>query len=203
MAVGFYGYLFCVLCVSDLLNVASAVCQYMKQDIVFKVVKSDVVLTGTVNGITSGDDKYFPGIPGAKTIEMTIDCIYKGPSMNSAVKIYGVGIFEDKAGKCHNTTVAKDREAIVYLEQKSNGDLLMKYLNDPIYFADELTICGQDPPKLVSDHAEPDYVDDYCPWNGDDCSVYRTTPASTTTEAPTHKPEPMTEPNLEQQQNYM
>lgn len=96
MAVGFYGYLFCVLCVSDLLNVASAVCQYMKQDIAFKVVKSDVVLTGTVNGITDGDSKYFPGIPGAKTIEMTIDCIYKGPSMNSAVKIYGVGEFNKK-----------------------------------------------------------------------------------------------------------
>lgn len=95
MAVGFYGYLFCVLCVSDLLNVASAVCQYMKQDIAFKVVKSDVVLTGTVNGITDGDSKYFPGIPGAKTIDMTIECIYKGPSMNSAVKIYGVGEFNN------------------------------------------------------------------------------------------------------------
>lgn len=93
MAVGFYGYLFCVLCVSDLLNVASAVCQYMKQDIAFKVVKSDVVLSGRVNGITDGDSKYFPGIPGAKTIEMSIECIYKGPSMNSAVKIYGVGEF--------------------------------------------------------------------------------------------------------------
>lgn len=95
MAVGFYGYLFCVLCVSDLLNVASAVCQYMKQDIAFKVVKSDVVLSGTVNGITDGDSKYFPGIPGAKTIEMSIECIYKGPSMNSAVKIYGVGEFNN------------------------------------------------------------------------------------------------------------
>lgn len=95
MAVGFYGYLFCVLCVSDLLNVASAVCQYMKQDIAFKVVKSDVVLTGTVNGITDGDSKYFPGIPGAKTIDMTIECIYKGLSMNSAVKIYGVGEFNN------------------------------------------------------------------------------------------------------------
>lgn len=95
MAVGFYSYLFCVLCVSDLLNVASAVCQYMKQDIAFKVVKSDVVLTGTVNGITDGDSKYFPGIPGAKTIDMTIECIYKGPSMNSAVKIYGVGEFNN------------------------------------------------------------------------------------------------------------
>lgn len=95
MAVGFYGYLFCVLCVSDLLNVASAVCQYMKQDIAFKVVKSDVVLSGRVNGITDGDSKYFPGIPGAKTIEMSIECIYKGPSMNSAVKIYGVGEFNN------------------------------------------------------------------------------------------------------------
>lgn len=95
MAVGFYGYLFCVLCVSDLLNVASAVCQYMKQDIAFKVVKSDVVLSGTVNGITDGDSKYFPGIPGAKTIDMTIECIYKGPSMNSAVKLYGVGEFNN------------------------------------------------------------------------------------------------------------
>lgn len=95
MAVGFYGYLFCVLCVCDLLNVASAVCQYMKQDIAFKVVKSDVVLSGTVNGITDGDSKYFPGIPGAKTIEMSIECIYKGPSMNSAVKIYGVGEFNN------------------------------------------------------------------------------------------------------------
>lgn len=95
MAVGFYGYLFCVLCVSDLLNVASAVCQYMKQDIAFKVVKSDVVLSGTVNRITDGDSKYFPGIPGAKTIEMSIECIYKGPSMNSAVKIYGVGEFNN------------------------------------------------------------------------------------------------------------
>lgn len=95
MAVGFYGYLYCVLCVSDLLNVASAVCQYMKQDIAFKVVKSDAVLTGTVNGITDGDSKYFPGIPGAKTIEMSIECIYKGPSMNSAVKIYGVGEFNN------------------------------------------------------------------------------------------------------------
>lgn len=197
MAVGFYGYLFCVLCVSDLLNVASAVCQYMKQDIAFKVVKSDVVLSGTVNGITDGDSKYFPGIPGAKTIEMSIECIYKGPSMNSAVKIYGVGIFEDAAGKCHNTTVTKDVEAIVYLEKKSNGDLLMKYVNDPIFFQDELTICGQDPPKLVSDHAEPDYVDDYCTWNGDDCVEYRTTLAPTTTKAPTPKPEPSPEPNPE------
>lgn len=74
---------------------------------------------------------------------------------NQCINLYGLccifqGIFEDKAGKCHNSTVAKDQEAIVYLEQKSNGDLLMKYLNDPIYFQDELTICGQDPPKLVS-----------------------------------------------------
>lgn len=93
MAVGFYGYLFCVLCVSDLFSVASAVCQYMKQDIAYKVVKSDLVLTGMVTRITDGDDTYFPGVPGAKTIEMSIDCIYKGPSMSSAVKIYGVGEF--------------------------------------------------------------------------------------------------------------
>lgn len=60
------------------------------------------------------------------------------------------GIFEDAAGKCHNTTVTQDQETIVYLEQKPNGDLLMKYQNDPHYFSDELTICGQDPPQLVS-----------------------------------------------------
>lgn len=197
MAVGFYGYLFCVLCVSDLFSVASAVCQYMKQDIAYKVVKSDLVLTGMVTRITDGDDTYFPGVPGAKTIEMSIDCIYKGPSMSSAVKIYGVGIFEDEAGKCHNTTVKKDEETIVYLETKSNGDLLMKFVNDPIFFTDELTICGQEAPRLVSDHAEPDYLDDYCPWNGKDCVEYRTTPTPTTTKAPTPKPEPMPESNPE------
>lgn len=197
MAVGLYGYLFCVLCISGFFNVASAECQYKKQDIAYKVVKSDLVLTGKVTGITDGDDKYFPGIQGAMTIDMSIECIYKGPSMNSAAKVYGVGIFEDAAGKCHNTTVTQDQETIVYLEQKPNGDLLMKYQNDPHYFSDELTICGQDPPQLVSDHDYPDEVSDFCPWNGVDCVVYRTTQAPTTTNAPTPKPEQTAKPNPE------
>lgn len=97
MAVGLYGYLFCVLCISDFFNVASAECQYKKQDIAYKVVKSDLVLTGKVTGITDGDDKYFPGIQGANTIDMSIECIYKGPSMNSAAKVYGVGEFNSKS----------------------------------------------------------------------------------------------------------
>lgn len=97
MAVGLYGYLFCVLCISDFFNVASAECQYKKQDIAYKVVKSDLVLTGKVTGITDGDDKYFPGIQGAMTIDMSIECIYKGPSMNSAAKVYGVGEFNSKS----------------------------------------------------------------------------------------------------------
>lgn len=120
MAVGFYGYLFCVLCVSDLLNVASAVCQYMKQDIAFKVVKSDVVLSGTVNGITDVDSKYFPGIPGAKTIEMSIECIYKGPSMNSAVKIYGVGEFNNILSDyrtCYNVSL----RCIIFFHNQFNA----------------------------------------------------------------------------------
>lgn len=50
---------------------------------------------------------------------------------------------------------------------------------------------------LRLDHAEPDYVDEICPWNGDDCVVYRTTLAPTTTKAPTPKPEPSPEPNPE------
>lgn len=97
MAVGLYGYLFCVLCISDFFNVASAECQYKKQDIAYKVVKSDLVLTGKVTGITDGDDKYFPGIQGAMTIDMNIECIYKGPSMNSAAKVYGVGELNSKS----------------------------------------------------------------------------------------------------------
>lgn len=97
MAVGLYGYLFCVLCISGFFNVASAECQYKKQDIAYKVVKSDLVLTGKVTGITDGDDKYFPGIQGAMTIDMSIECIYKGPSMNSAAKVYGVGEFNSKS----------------------------------------------------------------------------------------------------------
>lgn len=96
MAVGLYGYLFCVLCISGFFNVASAECQYKKQDIAYKVVKSDLVLTGKVTGITDGDDKYFPGIQGAMTIDMSIECIYKGPSMNSAAKVYGVGELNSK-----------------------------------------------------------------------------------------------------------
>lgn len=96
MAVGLYGYLFCVLCISGFFNVASAECQYKKQDIAYKVVKSDLVLTGKVTGITDGDDKYFPGIQGAMTIDMNIECIYKGPSMNSAAKVYGVGELNSK-----------------------------------------------------------------------------------------------------------
>lgn len=197
MAVGVYGCLICVLCISDLFNVANAVCKYMKQDIAYKVVKSDLVLTGTVSGITDRDDTYFPGIQGAKTIEMNVECIYKGPEMNSAVKIYGVGVFEDANGKCHNTTVKDGEETIVYLEKKSNGDFLMKFVNDRIYFTDELTICGQDKPKLVFGHEEPDYIDEICPWNGPDCVVYRTTQAPTTTKAPTIKPEPTPEPSPE------
>lgn len=51
--------------------------------------------------------------------------------------------------------------------------------------------------SLRLDHAEPDYVDEICPWNGDDCVVYRTTLAPTTTKAPTPKPEPSPEPNPE------
>lgn len=51
--------------------------------------------------------------------------------------------------------------------------------------------------SLRLDHAEPDYVDEICPWNGNDCVVYRTTLAPTTTKAPTPKPEPSPEPNPE------
>lgn len=91
MATGKYGYLLCVLCIWDVLYMAHALCRYMKQDVAYKVVESDLVLTGTVRKIMEGDSKYFPGVNGAKTIEMDIECIYKGPDMTSAAKIYGAG----------------------------------------------------------------------------------------------------------------
>lgn len=58
-------------------------------------MKLDVVLIGMVNGIMDVDSKYFLGILGVKIIEMSIECIYKGFSMNSVVKIYGVGEFNN------------------------------------------------------------------------------------------------------------
>nr|XP_022299160.1 uncharacterized protein LOC111107990 [Crassostrea virginica] len=193
MATGKYGYLLCVLCIWDVLYMAHALCRYMKQDVAYKVVESDLVLTGTVRKIMEGDSKYFPGVNGAKTIEMDIECIYKGPDMTTAAKIYGAGVFEDTMGKCHNTTVAVDTETIVYVQKMDNGDLMMKFVNDPIYYTDEINVCGVPRPKLVTDHTEPDYADEICPWYEEDCIRYVTTKAPTTM-APT--PEPTPEPTV-------
>lgn len=84
-------YLFYTLCVLDFIYLTDAVCKYMKQDIAYKVVKADVVLTGIPQKFIDGDSKYYPGIPGAKAFEMNAACIYKGPNMNEAVTVYGAG----------------------------------------------------------------------------------------------------------------
>jgi hypothetical protein len=65
-------------------------------------------------------------------------------------KVFVVGIFEDNSGKCHNSTLKVDENVILYLERKANGDLVVKFENDPGYITDELTVCGLEKPKLVT-----------------------------------------------------
>lgn len=192
---GIYGYIFCILCILDFIYLSDAVCKYVKRDVAYKVVKSDVVLTGKVIKIMDGDSKHFPGIQGAQTLEFEAECIYKGGDMNKDVTVYGFGTFEDSSGMCHNTNSTKvDGETIVYLEKKENGDLVNKYLNDPIAYLDELTICGEQSPRLAEGQPVPDYFDEVCPFYEDECIRYKE-PTTKVTEAPTTpSPEPETSP---------
>ncbi|XP_061178878.1 uncharacterized protein LOC133187495 [Saccostrea echinata] len=191
---GIYGYMFCILCILDFIYLSDALCKYVKRDVAYKVVKSDVVLSGKIIKVNDGDSKYFPGIQGAQTLQFEAECIYKGGDMTKDVTIYGFGVFEDSSGMCHNTSIPKEPDTIVYLERKENGELVNKYLNDPINYLDELTICGEKSPKLAKGQPVPDYFEDVCPFYEDECIQY-IEPTTKATDAPTTpSPEPETSP---------
>ncbi|XP_062619432.1 uncharacterized protein LOC134280994 [Saccostrea cucullata] len=96
---------------------------------------------------------------------------------------------------CHNTSFNPvDEYTIIYLEKKQNGDLVNMYLNDPISYLDELTICGEESPRLAEGQPVPDYFDEVCPFFGNECIRYNE-PTTKVTEAPTTpSPEPETSP---------